>query len=341
MENKQMLVEALNCLESKPSHTLKVLLVTRHLKENISKSKKALDKYEYKIGSVQPNKELNEHLFKNLLQELSKMISDEGIQFEDYSVISDDSGDRVFTYKINEVLSFSDVVANQLKSGTDIPSISGLKEVKENLWASCIKIDAIETNFSICSFRKMNSGTVFTEDKGGKKLSCWFGADEAQLEIVKKDIITFDDKVDCVYVNDTFYIPGKRKGAFEQIVGLEEEFKENAQVVFEELRAIRVIQGMEILAEEASKSKQLLRKLANVAKSNNYKNITAARIDNMKAIAKNLKLDLKFTPDGKMLIQEPKDIELVIKMLDKWFVQCLQTQEYFGSHAKTRLNIAK
>ncbi len=46
---------------------------------------------------------------------------------------------------------------------------------------------------------------------------------------------------------------------------------------------------------------------------------------------------LKISPTGEICIESPKDADLLIKLLDSYFLLCEQTGESYGSFTKKRL----
>ena len=50
----------------------------------------------------------------------------------------------------------------------------------------------------------------------------------------KGETVNLDKQIDCIYYDETFYVI--KKVNFEQIVGLQEEYKEQSKIVVNELR---------------------------------------------------------------------------------------------------------
>lgn len=334
-EEKAQLRGLLQMLKNEQNFALQLLLITRHFKEGMRYTKK-VDKYKYKASLVNINEEIKEYFYNLFIEKLEYKLSDKDLMIEDYDIISDDLDNTIYTYELNPDLDFSDVIFNQLEEGTDIPNVTSLDEVEDNLWAYCVKINFIHEQKEILYFRKMNSGKIVTSKKNMvQKLKCNFSTNEPHLEVLHDDVINFDDKIDCFYMNDKFYV--LRKKLFESILGLENEFKANAKEVLEDLKNNDVIDGLDIFAEKVQSSKRLLRKMANIAKSKNHKNIDSQRIDNMKGIVRRLDLDLNFSEEDKIIVEDNKDAKVVVKMLDKYYLECMQTQEPYGSFAKKSL----
>lgn len=67
-----------------------------------------------------------------------------------------------------------------------------------------------------------------------------------------------------MYFDETFYI--LKKASFEQIVGIQEEFKEIALKVVEDLGTTNLIDEINIIEEKVKSSTAIHKKLAKIAK---------------------------------------------------------------------------
>ena len=103
--------------------------ITRVLKQNQKKNSKVLDKYLFKVYQVDINDEIRNHLYSLTQEQLSYLINKK-TEVHEYDVITDDT-QHLFTYSMtNKVMSFADVVNNQLKAIP--PKITSLEEIIEN-----------------------------------------------------------------------------------------------------------------------------------------------------------------------------------------------------------------
>ena len=335
-DEKTNLEGLLSYLKNDPEFTMQLFLITRHLKDGMRRYTKKVDKYKYKTSKVEFEKEIKDffiNLFKNKLE---YRLSDDDVSIEEYDIITDDLDNTIYTYTLNTNLDFADVIIDQINAGTNIPAVTSLENVEDNLWAYGVKVDFIHNSNNFIFFRKMNRGKIATaEENMLERLKCNFSTNESHLEVVKKDMINFDDKIDCFYMNDQFYI--FKKNTFENMLGLEEEYKANAEEIIEDLEMNDVIDGMDIFQEKVKSSKRLLKKMANISRSGNHKNIDSQRIENMKGITHRLDLELEFTEDDKIKVENKKDAKILVKMLDKYYLECMQTHELYGSFAKKSL----
>ena len=202
--------------------------ITRVLKHNQKKNSKVLDKYLFKVYQVDINDEIRNHLYSLTQEQLSYLINKK-TEVHEYDVIADDT-QHLFTYSMtNKGTSFADVVNNQLKAIP--PKITSLEEIIENeeLWAYCVGFQNQDED-NIFTFRKILAGKVAIDEKDSnnrkwipKALRTVFNTKSQKLELIQGETVNLDKQVDCLYYNDIFYIA--KKTQFEQIVGLEEEYK--------------------------------------------------------------------------------------------------------------------
>lgn len=197
-------------------------------------------------------------------RQLSIVADNADIEMQEYNVIGDDLDGVVYTYASNNALSFSDVVENQLASPMSLPSVRSLKDVQNDLWAYCWSIKDDDGNTSY-SFRKASKGKVSTDKAQTykEKLSAIFDTTDSELKQLIGDTISFDNKIDCLYMDINFYVFYKK--SFEQLVGLEEELRENAESVIKTIQSTTLVDGLENLKEELFESRQLLKILASIA----------------------------------------------------------------------------
>lgn len=319
MEIKDLLekIQSMNVEDSK------LYFVTRLLKEGISKRAKMIDKYIFKVYQIDIDDEIRQYLYKCSQEELERVIKKE-YQMLDYDVISDDT-EHLFTYKIdNKAMPFQDIVRNKLSSNPPkAQSIAGIVSDDEELWAYCIGFNDIDNNDWIYTFRKIQPSKVAVDEKdndksllGLKTIRTLFSTTSQKLELLKGETVNLDKQIDCVYYADTFYII--KKANFEQIVGLQEEFKEQATSVVNEMKQSQMFEGLEKIDEEIDKNPSIHKKLVRIAKIGSYREITPQIIKKMEKVCKRYgsKLNIK---NGKLVIEEKEDIEVLLKMLADYY----------------------
>jgi hypothetical protein len=317
--------------------------ITRVLKNDYKKHSKVLGKYMFKVYQIDINEDIRQHLF-DLTQEQLNTLIHKKVELHDYDVITDDTA-SLFTYSMtNNAMSFYDVVNNQLKSAP--PKVSSLESIiqKEELWAYCVGFQCDENDW-IYTFRKILASKVAIDEKDSnsrskvaKFLRTAFNTKNQKLELIEGETINLDKQIDCIFYIDTFYIA--KKTQFEQIIGLEEEFKEQALVVVTELAATGMIEGVEILENEISTNPAIHKKLVRLSKLGNYKSIDAKTIKKMQKVCKKYGDNLKIK-DGKLHIEDVSDIELALKMLADYYKQGEVSGKAYGTYAGKELAIVE
>jgi hypothetical protein len=313
--------------------------ITRVLKPDVKKISKMMDKYIFKVYQIDVNEEIREHLHKISKDQFAYLASKK-TDLQDYDVITDVT-QNLLTYQMaNKAMSFADVVNNQLNSQS--PKITSLEEIilNEELWAYCVGFYKQDSEW-IYTFRKILSGKVaIAETEGNKKsalqkaLRTVFSTKSQKLELIHGETVNLDKQIDCIFYQDTFYIA--KKTQFEQIVGLEEEFKEQAKEVLAQLENTKMIEGLEVLEKQIENNPAIHRKLVRLSKIGNYHELDVKIIKQMQKVCKAYgdKLKLK---DGKLFIEDEKDIDLALKMLGDYYKRGEVSGKAYGTFAGKQL----
>lgn len=313
--------------------------ITRVLKPDTKKTSKVLDKFLFKVYQIDVNDEIRKHLY-SLTKEQLEYLSKRKTELHEYDVITDDT-EQLFTYSMTDkAMSFADVVNNQLKSNP--PKIKRLEDIisEEELWAYCVGFHNKGTDW-IYTFRKILSGKVAIDEKDGNKRNALqktirtiFNSKSQKLELIEGETVNLDKQVDCIFYEDTFYIA--KKTQFEQIVGLEEEFRIQASEVITELKATNMIEGLEILSRQITINPSIHKKLVRLSRIGNYKDLDEKIIKKMQKVCKQYgdKLKLK---DGKLFIEDESDIDLALKMLSDYYKRGEVSGKAYGTFAGKQL----
>lgn len=338
-----ILEELLEKLQNTKVDNTFLYFITRTLKPDIKKNAKVMDKFNFNTYQIDINDEIREHLHA-LTQEQFYYLSTKKTELTEYDVITDDT-EQLFTYSMkNKAMSFSDVVNRQLKS--KIPKIDSLEEliVQEELWAYCVGFHNKGTDW-IYSFRKILSSKVAIDESDSTKrgaiskfLRTRFNSKSQKLELIEGETINLDKQVDCVYYKDTFYIA--KKTLFEQIVGLEEEFREQATAVVAELNDTNMIDGLDIISAQIESNPSIHKKLAKLARIGNYKDLDDKTIRKMQKVCKQYGDKLK-VKNGRLLIEDEGDIDLTLKMLADYYKRGEVSGKAYGTFAGRQLKTAE
>ena len=111
-------------------------------------------------------------------------------------------------------------------------------------------------------------------------------------------------KLIVYYFSKKFFIFSK--GNFETMVGLEEEYRENADEVISTLEKTNLIEGIELVKDEAQQNKNLLKTIASIAKKQNHSSFNNTEIKKMKSVLKKM---------------EGKDLKVPLKIKLNWKIK--------------------
>lgn len=318
--------------------SVNLYFISRHVKEGIARTARVVDKYSFRTNSVDISPDLVTFFTEIARKQLTKSIKTEGYELESYSVISDDLSNRLYTYALNNALSFSDVIENQLPNG-NIKSISSLKEISKDLWAYCLKVETGDKLAYI--FRKISPSKVATDEPRNKweKVSSYFDTSSSELKVVLQETISFDDKLDCIYDGSEFLI--FRKSGFEHIVGLEQEFTENANDVISIIKGANLVDGIEHVEEEIKKNRTLLKSLSNIKRKGTHDTFNSNELAKMSVVYKQFNgKELKISDNGKLLIEDAKDVSDFIKLLNDYYKQGMVTGKFYGTNSGSVIQLA-
>ena len=172
------------------------------------------------------------------------------------------------------------------------------------------------------------------DNENPEKKRGWFNAllnpSTHQLEMLEGEVIALDRQVDCVYVDEAFYI--LRKVPFEQIVGIQEEFKEKALEVVSQLESTNRIEGLSILRDKVNTGTGLHKKLAKIAKNGGIPELTTATLSKMQQIGRTHGNPINIK-DDKIQIESEADLDSIIKMLGDYYKIGEITGKSYGTFA--------
>jgi hypothetical protein len=320
-------------LEEKSASNVKLIFITRVIKEGVSQRAKMLQKYDFDAYHIDVDDEIREHLFDTFSNHINRYI-EKNYEFQDYQVISDDT-EKIITYSLeNKTLSFKTVVETQFNQ--ELPKISSLSEIlgSHQLWAYCIEVDLGDEK--IYSFRKILKSKVAVNESDKpksavKRITAMFATDSEQLELVEGETITLEKRVDCIYYQENFYV--FMKSQFEQILGLDEEFREEANSVVVELEGLDLIQGLDFIKDQIKNTPALHKKLTRLKSLGNYKSLTKDVIAEMKKIGEEFQYEVKVSEDGQLMIEDVSDVDLVVKLLCDFYKEGRIFKKKYGTFA--------
>lgn len=314
-----------------PTVSINLFFITREVKDGVAKSAKVIDKYCFRAWSVDISPDLVCFFINVAKKQINRVNDSDNYELEPYSVIGDDLSNKLYTYALNNALSFSDVVSNQLIGGTP-KSITSLSQIKNDLWAYTLRFTT--SNNSALIFRKLSKGKVVTSDLQSitERVSSIFDSSTSELKVSTQDSINFDDKLDCIYINNEFLV--FHKSGFENIVGMEEEFKEAANDVLDIIKETELVEGVEHIEDQLKWSRSLLKTLSSIGKKGSHQNFDVNELEKMKDVLHKFEgKELKMTDEGKLLIEDKNDVGYFIKLLNDYYKQGMVSGKYYGTNS--------
>ncbi|GAB1419251.1 hypothetical protein MASR2M12_20160 [Bacteroidales bacterium] len=311
------------------AENLKMYFVTRILKEGMKANSRVLEKFDFKVYQIEITDEVRKYLYELSLKQFQKIQENEDLHFFDYDVIADET-EHLFTYQMqNKVGSFSDVVYNQLNQSPQ--KITDLNDIlqDETLWAYCVEFE-MDSDKSFYTFRKLSPGKVGVEkEKDGEKKSLgnqirtFFDTNTNTLSLLKSETVYLDKQIDCIFYEETFYV--LKKYYFEQLVGLQEEYKKRAEDVATSISKHECFGDVKLLTEKIETKVAIHKKLMKLEKIGNLNSLTSKNIKKLETLGKKKKAPIKLK-GGKIQFETEEDIDNVIKLLCDYF----KTGDYSG-----------
>lgn len=333
------LQELYNLIIEIPSLDVKLYFITRKTKDNVSKKARAKDKYLFSVYQIDCDNEIRETLSESSREQLKKTI-DKNYEMVDYDILSDDT-ENIFTYPVeNKVFSFSDVVTNQIYSANieKVTSIAEITDEGEDLWAYCVEFFDLKEKNKIFTFRKLLPSKVYIDEKKGNYLRAKFSTKSQKLTLLKEETVNLDYQIDCIFYKEIFYVV--KKSYFEQILGLQEEYKERATEIANKMIESGKFIGSEKLHELIESKPSIHKKLLKVEKIGSYTNLTPKDITRMSKICKKYN-DILPIKEGRLLIESETDIDVVLKALADYYKIGEISKKTYGTFSGRELSVTK
>ncbi|WP_324726392.1 Kiwa anti-phage protein KwaB-like domain-containing protein [Klebsiella sp. ZJOU C1] len=323
------LLEYAEQLKEDDKAKISLYFVTRHLKNGMSKAAKVTDKYDFKVIKAPIAPDIAKFFKNTLSNQIISHASKDDIEMKNYTVIDDDIDNKIYAYAMNNAISFSKVINEDIKN--DKPKVlTSLTEIQEDLWAYCIKVQ--KNSELTYSFRKISKGKVTTNEPQDvvQRIFALFDKSDKELRSFDGSAVNFDDKIDCIYIKDQFYVFHKK--SFESIVGLEAEFTEAAQRTLNTIKEFDLVEGLDII-EQAILHKPSLRKiLAHIAEKGNHTSLDRNEVTSMNSVLKMFQNE-EFTinNDGRIVIEDEKQGRNFLRLLNDYYKQGMTTKKYYGT----------
>ncbi|EOV9888228.1 Kiwa anti-phage protein KwaB-like domain-containing protein, partial [Escherichia coli] len=308
--------------------SMKCYLITKKINKDSSVSSE--NRFIFDIYKVSLDKKMVDFFKTGSLDTLNKMVGNNELEYHDYSVISDDGTDAIYGYANIEDLEFRKVL-EKINKGSGINILKSLEEVKSDILAFCLKISTQDDGFTI--YRKLTKSKVATDTPLNtfQKMQAIFDVNSATMKVVPMQTVSFDKKIDFIFKNNKIYIVSKL--GFEQIIGIEKEFVENARSVLKVISDASIIDNIKILEEVILTNKTLQRTIASIAQKKNHENLSPDIIIKYQEtlnIFEGAKLEEK---NGRLVIKDASDARLLIKVLNDFYKQGVASGKYYGTNS--------
>jgi hypothetical protein len=110
-----------------------------------------------------------------------------------------------------------------------------------------------------------------------------------------------------------------------------------ASDVVTELINTTMIEGLELVTKLVDSHPAIHKKLVRISKIGNHKELNIKVIKKMVNVCKSYGDKLKVTKDGKLLIEDENDIDLVLKMLSDYYKRGEVSGKAYGTFAGKQL----
>ena len=329
MTAQEKVKNILEVIESENT-SARIFLITRKEQAGVRARDRMIERYDFFAHKVHARNEVTSRLAGVVKHQLESIACKDDYQLQPYDVISDDLDNTLYTYALNNALAFTDVITNQLLR-ENCPLISSLSEVEKTLWAYSIEFQCGER--LIYTFRKLSKSKVVVsrENSIRGKFDAFFDIDAEELISSNVDSISFDDWIDCLFLDNEFLV--LRKKAFESMAVLGQEFQEVANNVADVLEQTGLIEGLDVFRDYVSSHKLAAKQLASIAGKGFHERFDGHEMRDMRDVLRRFEgRDLKTTEDGsKLLIENPQDINDIIRLLNDYYKQGVLTGSYYGT----------
>ena len=331
---KEELLELLNLTIDYGDSGTRLFLITRHVKEGVKKNEKMLNKHVFKLWQINIDPDVRTELFNSVKKQLEYLLIKKDLEIHSYEVIDDDI-EKIYSYSIsNRSLAFNDIAENQIKRGTNIPKVNNFLELIESIWAYCIKVQYSADNYFL-AFKKFGKSKVAIEESSNANFWARFSTTDNKLTIYNGESINIDKRLDCIFAKEKYYI--FHKSNFETVMQLDDEFLGTSENFVSHLKEDGIVEGLKYLENRIHYDKRLLKKISKIVSYNGYRNINEERLSKMQEIANEFNVLFKVKND-KIILENDEDVDIMLKMLEDYYLISKQTGNKYGASAKKKFN---
>lgn len=279
---------------------------------------------EFKLSKVLIECDLKKDLKKSIINRFIDLTNEKSIC--EYDPIAKIDG-TIDSIDVKEVPKLQEI-KNIFNDVSHIPEIKSFEEI-ENSRAYAIMLTNIENEKNYIFFKKVFSSLYLKS-----KLKGFFS--EGKLKKLKENIVSIDDKFDCVMYEDFMTIFTQLY--FEQIFDYQDEYTKKCNININKIKQLNIIENMESIEEDSEKItiKKKLAKIKDEDISWFRDKITNSFIDIQNIINK-VGLDMKIE-NGKIISNDTS--ELIHLIQDDYLKSDLSGDNYV-TDKKTKIRKGK
>jgi hypothetical protein len=249
----------------------------------------------------------------------------------DYELIEDEKAleENMWVYRNVDSTNYEKMLEDVLIKGLDTGDVKDLNKIRNRLHSYAIVIEA--NNKKIILLKKYSKSAIYKETKN--KILMFFDTDESKIGLAKGSFLNIDFRYDAIYYDKEFLVLNKHK--FEQILDLESQFKDVATNFIKE-KINDIISGVDVLEELVKTNKIIAKKLAKVSMNIDTCKNAEIEVSKMIEVSKEIGKSLN-TEKNKIIISNKEDAEILVQLLSKNYVKCMQTGEKYEVHSKKKI----
>lgn len=279
----------------------------------ILKNRKDKDNVDYRVENIKIDKSIGSFFLDNVSSFIDKKLAlnEEKIEYLDYD--PDTNIDRNIVLKIakTEV----DLVEEYLEKLESLQQSDSKKLKQKNLWGYIVYFNDID----LYMFKKTSSGKVTLKSKGILNAVISDGV----LNAVENDLISFDDKVDCLLFKDDILIFNKHN--FEKVFDFFDKMFEIVKDKINDLKNKGYVKDTDNLFLNCKNDARKIKKLRTILKSEALNSIKKEKFS---SINEEFGLGLSFDDDGNIEVDEEKSWQILALLNDDYLNSGLTELNY-------------
>lgn len=210
----------------------------------------------YRVLSVEINDKVSEKL-----KRIVKGNVDKSNHLQEYSYLTEDQDDRIFTISYKETDFFS--IYSEISKGIDAPRA---KEKEDLLNTSAYIVQIKDHNFEVLSFTPTDES--WKPKKRTEKIPLLF-KEKKLIDLEEESVFRIQKKIGFFYFEEIMFILNKK--SVESGLNFREGMKTNRDLVLMDFETLRIVDNIEKLREEIGENTLYLRKISMIKNNGYYK----------------------------------------------------------------------